>query len=334
MIRVVAPSRLHFGLFRVPVVGEAEAGVRAFGGVGLMIEQPGVVVDVRLAESWQFEGTLASRAQFFATRFMLSLQPEEMKTLSSLPTGPAGMAAFSFPEDRRKPFQVLVERCPQEHTGLGVGTQLGLAVAKAMAVACGEPGLSSTELAARVGRGERSAIGVHGFDRGGLLIDAGKLPGEAVSPLLSHTSLPDAWRVVLFTPPVSGHWHGEHERRAFATASPGNPEALRKLADDMLSAAEQDDINAFGEAIYEFNRKAGEPFAASQGGVYASREIAELIADVRACGVCGVGQSSWGPTVFAIVPDSDTALSLVLRFRSRVPTFVSRVSAGHTIELK
>src|SRR5262249_51396598 len=70
MIRVVAPSRLHFGLFRVPVTGEAEVGARAFGGVGLMIEQPGVVVDVRTADSWQFEGTLASRAQVFATRFM------------------------------------------------------------------------------------------------------------------------------------------------------------------------------------------------------------------------------------------------------------------------
>src|SRR5438128_8978835 len=104
MIRVVAPSRLHFGLFRVPIAGEAEAGARAFGGVGLMVDQPGVVVTVRPAESWQFEGALASRAQVFATRFTLAL-----------------------PEERRRPFQVLVEHCPAEHTGLGVGTQLGLA---------------------------------------------------------------------------------------------------------------------------------------------------------------------------------------------------------------
>jgi predicted sugar kinase len=138
--------------------------------------------------------------------------------------------------------------------------------------------------------------------------------------------------VVLFTPPVSGHWHGEHERRAFATASAGDPDTLQKLANDILSAAQRNDIGSFGEAIYAFNRKAGEPFAAVQGGVYAAREIAELIADVRACGVRGVGQSSWGPTVFAIVPDSDTALSLVLRFRSRMPVFATRVSAGHKVQ--
>jgi len=310
MIRVVAPSRLHFGLFRVPLEGEPETGVRSFGGVGLMVNQPGVVVDLRPAESWQFEGMLASRAQVFASRFMLSL-----------------------PEEHRGGFQLLVERCPAEHTGLGVGTQLGLAVAKALAVACGEGKLPSPELAGRVGRGERSAIGVHGFDRGGLLVDTGKLPGETLSPLLAHVSLPDEWRVVLFTPGGASRWHGDRERRAFVTATAGEPDLLRKLAvEAILPAARSGDIDAFGEAVQEFNRKAGEPFAAAQGGVYASREIAELVADVRACGIRGVGQSSWGPTVFAVVGESDTALSLVLRFRSRVPTFVARISAGHTVE--
>lgn len=308
MIRVVAPSRLHFGLFRVPAAS-AEGG-SAFGGVGLMVERPGVVVVVRPADSWQFEGMLASRAQVFATRFMLSL-----------------------PEERRRPFQVLVERCPAEHTGLGVGTQLGLAVAKALAVACGQPELSSIELAARIGRGERSAIGAHGFDRGGLLADAGKRIGDGISPLFAHVTLPSAWRVVLFTPRAE-RWHGDRETRAFASAQPGTPDALRKSAEaDLLPAAECADLDSFGEALYAFNRAAGEPFAAAQGGTYASAEIADLIADVRASGVTGVGQSSWGPTVFAVVADPGAATALVERFRGRVPAFVSRVSVGgHAVQ--
>ncbi|MBY0456077.1 MAG: hypothetical protein K2V38_01935 [Gemmataceae bacterium] len=310
MIRVVAPSRLHFGLFHVPAGGAVEPGVRAFGGVGLMIDHPGVVVTLREAEASRFEGTLASRAQVFAMRFLLGL-----------------------PEDRRRPFQVLVERCPPEHTGLGVGTQLGLAVGKALAVACGQRGLSAPELAVRVGRGERSAIGVHGFDRGGLLADAGKLPGEAVSALLDQVVLPAEWRVVVFTPAVARDWHGARERQAFASAAGGDSEHLRRLVEErMLPAARAGQIDAFGEAVYEFNRKAGEPFASSQGGVYASPEVESLVADVRACGVRGVSQSSWGPTAFAVVPDGDTALSLLLRFRSRVPCFVTRVSAGHRLE--
>lgn len=310
MIRVVAPSRLHFGLFHVPRAGDTGEGGRAFGGAGLMVDHPGLVVTVRPSAAWQFEGALASRAQVFAMRFVSAL-----------------------PEERRRPQQVLVERAPAEHTGLGTGTQLALAVAKALAVACGEPELAAPELATRVGRGERSAIGVHGFDRGGLLVDAGKLPGETVSPLLAQLALPDEWRVVLFTPSTPGPWHGARERQAFATASAGAPDALRRLAETaLLPAARSADFDAFGEALYEFNRTAGGPFAAAQGGEYASPEIADLIADVRSRGVRGVGQSSWGPTVFALAPDSDAALALVLRFRGRVPCFVTAASAGHRVE--
>lgn len=310
MIRVVAPSRLHFGLFRVPAAG-TEGDARAFGGVGLMVERPGVVVVARPADSWQFEGPLASRAQAFAARFMASL-----------------------PEESRRPYQVLVERCPAEHTGLGVGTQLALAVAKALAVASGEPELRSVELAGRVGRGERSAIGVHGFDRGGLIVEGGKHPGPDVAPLVEHVTLPEAWRVVLFTPPTEPRWHGERERSAFAAASEGAPEALVRLAETaVVPAARSGDLDAFGEAVYEFNRRAGEPFAAAQGGIYASTEIADLIADVRNYGVKGVGQSSWGPTVFAIVGSVGAAVSLLARFRGRAPAFATRVSAGgHAVQ--
>lgn len=309
MIRVVAPSRLHFGLFRVPVAGEAEPHARAFGGVGLMVEHPGVIVNVRPAESWQFEGSLASRAQVFAARFMLGV-----------------------PEEHKRPFQILIERCAPEHTGLGTGTQLALAVAKSLALACGQSHLTAPQLAERVGRGERSAIGVHGFDRGGFLVDAGKLPNEHVSPLRVHLALPAEWRVVLFTLPVASCWFGPAERQAFSSASPGDPHALKQLADVAVYAAQESQFDDFGNAIHELNRKAGEPFAAAQGGVYASREIESLIADIRATGIRGVGQSSWGPTVFAIAPDTDTAMSLVSRFRARVPAFVTRISTGHRAE--
>lgn len=311
MTRVVAPSRLHFGLFHVPARGGPQAGGRAFGGVGLMIDSPAVVVTVQPAESWRFEGRLASRAQAFAMLFVQSL-----------------------PETARRPFQVLVEQCPDEHTGLGVGTQLGLAVAKALAVESGLGGLPADELAARVGRGERSAIGVHGFDRGGLLVEAGKGAGEAVAPLAAHAALPAAWRVVLFRPPAPA-WHGDRERAAFASASAGDPEGLRRLADDaILPAARAGDAAAFGEAVHEFNRRAGEPFARAQGGPYASPAVADLIAELRSRGTRGVGQSSWGPTVFAVVPDADTALSLVLQYRSRVPVNVARVSTGRRVETR
>jgi beta-ribofuranosylaminobenzene 5'-phosphate synthase len=310
MIRIVAPSRLHFGLFHVPAGGEHFTGERAFGGVGLMIDTPAVVVTAQPAATWRFEGMLASRAQTFAMRFVQSLA-----------------------EDLRRPFQVLVEQCPAEHTGLGVGTQLGLSVAKALSVAAGQGDVPSVELARRVGRGERSAIGVHGFDRGGLVIEGGKRREEAVAPMVQHVVLPNEWRVVLLTPDKANPWHGPREREAFASASAGDSEGLRRLAaTSILHAAEAGDLNSFGAAIHEFNRRAGEPFVAAQGGVYSSPSIAEVIAEVKTLGIPGVGQSSWGPTVFAIVSDSDAALSLVSGFKSRMPVAVSRVSEGHRVQ--
>ena len=316
MTRVTAPSRLHFGLFHVPMDSDGGSGspARAFGGVGLMIDLPGVVVTVRPAEAWQFEGLLASRAQGFALRFISGL-----------------------PEADRRPFQVLVERSPAEHTGLGVGTQLGLAVAKALAVETGSAHLSAAELADRVGRGERSAIGIHGFDRGGLIVEPGKLPGEPVSPLLTRVLLPDDWRIVLFVP-GGDQWHGRRERRAFALAAaaprpPGITDALCRIAlMGMLPAAVAGDLVTFGEAVHEFNRRAGEPFVAAQGGSYAGPAVEALIAAVRNHGVRGVGQSSWGPAVFAVVGSADEGTRLVQHFRGSVRGWVARVSTGHAVE--
>src|SRR5262249_25557204 len=112
VIRVSAASRLHFGLFTVGHAG-TWAGVdglpsvpaRAFGGVGLMARDPGVTVAVRAAPAWSAEGPLAERALAFARR------------CSAIPC------------------HIVVERAAPEHAGLGTGTQLGLAVARAVLLA-------------------------------------------------------------------------------------------------------------------------------------------------------------------------------------------------------
>ena len=141
-------------------------------------------------------------------------------------------------------FQLLVEQCPAEHTGLGVGTQLGLAVAKALAVAMGHGDWSSVELARAIGRGERSAIGVHGFDRGGLLVEAGKCEGEAVAPLIAQVALPPARGVSCSFDPPAPAWHGDRERAAFAEAGSGEPERSDMLAETaILPAARAGDLD-------------------------------------------------------------------------------------------
>ena len=325
MTRVLAPSRLHFGLLHVPTAGlerwpavSSEPGlpVRAYGGVGLMIDEPAVVVTAQRSDAWRVEGQLASRAQVAALRFVASL-----------------------PEADRGAFRVLVERCPAEHAGFGVGTQLGLAVARAIAGEIGLGKLPIPDLARRVGRGERSAVGIYGFERGQLIVEAGKLPGQDLSPLIAWAELPAHWRVVLFAPTGESKWHGGGERSAFVQASQtahpsGLTDALCRIAlQGILPAAQADDLPAFGEAVYEYNRRAGEPFAAAQNGPYATPAVTALIELLRRSGVRGVGQSSWGPTVFAFAESAREAVEWVKRFRPEVRGWVARPSAGYRVEV-
>jgi beta-RFAP synthase len=321
MTRVTAPSRLHFGLLSLPATGferwpglDGAPGwpVRQFGGVGLMVDRPGLAVRVEPASDWSAGGPLAERAVGFARRVVETL-----------------------PANERRPFRVVVEHAPAEHSGLGVGTQLGLSVAKAIGVEIG-CSWSSAELALRTGRGERSGVGVHGFERGGLIVEGGKLPGDALSPLVARLNFPSVWAVVLFTPAVGPAWHGGHEHQAFARLkaagpSPAETEALcRLILTGLLPALASEDLETFGEAVYELNARAGDAFAAAQGGRYAGPAVAALIGRLRAAGIRGVGQSSWGPTVFAIT-SRDEAHRLSKRIGD-VPGVVTGPSAGAVVE--
>jgi predicted sugar kinase len=73
----------------------------------------------------------------------------------------------------------------------------------------------------------------------------------------------------------------------------------------------------FGEAIYRFGRLAGECFAAVQNGPFASEGIEGLVDSIREFGIPGAGQSSWGPTVFAVTDGDLQARQLVDWVQSR-----------------
>src|SRR5205814_1246641 len=88
-------------------------------------------------------------------------------------------------------------------------------------------------------------------------------------------------------------------------------------ADEILPAVEHGDCAAFGDAIYRFGRLAGECFAPVQGGPFASADIGRLVESIREFGVLGAGQSSWGPTVFAITASDAEGERLVDWIRCR-----------------
>jgi beta-RFAP synthase len=279
-------------------------GLRRFGSVGLMIDSPGIHLRAEPATSWSGEGPLAERALTFARTF----------AQTSPPDGAAGGS---------RPVHLHVEQAVPEHAGLGSGTQLALAVARALSVVWGWPARDAVELARLVGRGRRSALGVHGFEHGGFLVDGGRGTTDALAPLLVRASFPEPWRVVLALPPGPGGLHGPGEHQAFVELA-GQPADLartdalcRLVLLGMLPALAERDLEAFGEAVHEFNARVGEAFAPVQKGIYASPLVAEVVAFVRRQGVRGAGQSSWGPAVFALVGDEERGADLARRLGER-----------------
>jgi beta-ribofuranosylaminobenzene 5'-phosphate synthase len=307
---VQAFSRLHFGLLNVPnrslEPSRQALGVRWFGGAGLMVERPGLRVQATPSSAWSASGPLAERALAFAQRFthgLIQRAPE----YASLP-----------------PRQLLLEWAAPEHVGLGTGTQLGLSVARVLS-ASWKMEWGTRELAGLVGRGLRSSLGMHGFEQGGFLVDAGKRRPEDLAPLVARLVVPEDWRVVLVLPgpDETVGLHGASEVEAFAQLTEegvarARTEGLCRLVlMGLLPALVEGDLDAFGEALFEFNVRVGEVFAPVQGAVYAGARVAELVAFVRGEGVRGVGQSSWGPTVFALVADEGQAVHLATRLQNQ-----------------
>ena len=294
-VRVTTGSRVHLGLLGLPGGGDwpdadgvERLPARSFGGVGLMVDAPSLTVRVSTASRWTATN---DRASAFARQ-----------------------AAAAFAES--SPLEVVVERGPAEHVGLGSGTQLGLAIARAVAELRGRPDPTPEILAKSVGRGLRSGLGAHGFALGGFLVDGGKSSESAIAPLVCRHPFPDDWHILLAIPRHRRGLSGGAEREAFAklVADPGSrvqTEALCRLVVlGLIPALLERDLVAFGEAAYDFNRRAGLLFKTCQGGVYSSPIVAEITALLRAEGIRGVGQSSWGPAVFAIgEPDRLAALA-------------------------
>ncbi|HKF95289.1 MAG TPA: GHMP kinase, partial [Gammaproteobacteria bacterium] len=63
--------------------------------------------------------------------------------------------------------------------------------------------------------------------------------------------------------------------------------------------------------INEIQRVMGDYFASAQGGRFTSPAVAEVLQWCEDRDVSGVGQSSWGPTGFALVDSETTARALV-----------------------
>lgn len=286
-------ARLHMGFI------DLHGGLgRQFGSIGLSLDHPVTCLDAfpraELTASGPHQQRVLDCARLFAAG-------------AGLPGG----------------AHIAVTEAIPDHAGLGSGTQLGLAVGVALARLY-HLDLSIREIAVLTGRGRRSGIGIGAFEQGGLLVDGGRGADTAVPPIVARMDFPEDWRVLLIFDPAARGVHGHAEIKAFGEL-PEFPSAqaahiARLLLMQALPAVAEHDLQAFGAAITTLQNIVGEHFAPAQGGgLYISPAVAEAMAWLQAQGVACTGQSSWGPTGFAIVHNDAEALLLMEGLRRRHP---------------
>lgn len=290
VVTVAAPARLHFGMLDLG----GSLG-RRYGGIGVGIPDPGVVVEAERNEALFAEGPDADRALEAARRCLSHFGAGRGVTLRVRSAIPA-------------------------HAGLGSGTQLALAVARALAELYGLPA-DPRSLARSVGRGRRSAIGTWLFGGGGFVVEGGRRPeSEAIAPLLARLAIPPAWRCVVAVPASAPGVSGEREAAAFRELpAPPASDAARTahlVLMAMLPALAEGDLEHFGCALSEVQRINGRWFAPSQGGLFAAGESTRVVEEMTARGVAAVGQSSWGPAIYGIVGDEAAAVALARELRA------------------
>ncbi len=290
-IVVSAPARLHFGM-----LDPAGVGARRFGGFGVGVEFPRVLVEVGRVASESSDAVIVSGAQ-----------ADRATTFARRARSAFGLTGA---------IEVSVHEAIPPHVGLGSGTKLGLAIARGLA-GLADISPEPEQLARASGRGARSSVGSWTFAAPGLVVEAGVADGGWISPLVARHSVPQRWRCVLALPRDVEGLSGDAEERFFAALrerEATEPRVSRLLLTALLPGLLTADIDEFGAALTEIQREMGSIFATRQGGVFHPR-AAPLVEALLALGVTAVGQSSWGPTVYGIVDGPELAADLADRLR-------------------
>jgi beta-RFAP synthase len=310
---VEAGARIHLGFLDL----NGACG-RRFGSIGVSLERPRCTVEAE---------TVAARA-----------------TETTEPADPVRTVLERLgPDLGGVSVTVRLGEAIPSHAGFGSGTQHALAVALAATRAAGRP-VTIRDLARRLGRGQRSGIGIAAFERGGLVIDAGHPVGEdgdvtlpppegpEPPPVVFQHPLPDDWHFVLATPRATPGLSGLTEQRAFRDLPPMDDGRVGRICRltlmQVAPAALTGDIRAFGRAITEIQELVGEYFAPCQGGRFASRIGCDVTELALAQGAHGVGQSSWGPTVFALVESEARARALAAEIHAAFGAGLARLDVS------
>ncbi|MEM8735212.1 MAG: hypothetical protein AAGG44_13360 [Planctomycetota bacterium] len=194
------------------------------------------------------------------------------------------------------------------------------------------------------GRGRRSAIGLQGILSGGLVLDHGYQASSetaansnsVVNSSESNTGGVSRGRtvqvqavtpthpfhvVLIFSPPehvYAGQVEASIIDRLGESPNPKQSEMM-ELATRAYAAFGKHDVVEFGQLLDQYMLLASDLFAAGQGGMYVSETVESIVQAAKRAGLLGVGQSSWGPTVFGFCENATQVPIAVDQLRETLP---------------
>jgi len=310
---VNTPSRVH-----VSLIDMHGGSGRVDGGIGITLDEPGILIEAELSPVLCVNGcdpVMQERVRQVAADVLQKL-------------GIGGSVAITV----RKHYPA--------HVGLGCGSQLSLAVAKAIAE-LHDRHLTARELARLTGRGGTSGIGTAAFDLGGFIIDGGHrfgAGGEKTDfrpssasrgvnppPVIARHEFPRDWKILLAIPAVPAGASGGQETDIFRTRCPVPLDEVRALSHEvlmrMLPGLAGQDLDLFGSAI---NNVQGLGFKKVELSLQPPA-VTGLLPLLRETGAAGAGMSSFGPAVYAI---GDTDMKSIER---ATRSFMDESLGGTTI---
>jgi beta-ribofuranosylaminobenzene 5'-phosphate synthase len=277
-VTVNTSARLHMGFF--DLTGGA---TRKFGSLGLSIDAPCTQIMLTKIDKTIIDANCSENTIKIVENIAKLLNIEDNFSLQILQSIP-------------------------KHAGLGSGTQMVLTIGAGLNTLF-NLGLTVPQIAQLSKRGSRSGIGIAAFQQGGVLVDGGKISHELPEIALRQT-FPDHWRVLLITDSAYTGVHGEAELQAFQSLKPAKCSLRDMVLNHMMPALQRSDLLAFGAYMQDLQAYNGAYFAPVQGGHYASKDVEIVLNWLQQNGVACVGQSSWGPTGFAILESAQQAESL------------------------
>ena len=295
---VTSTARLHMGFFDL----NGSTG-RMFGSLGVGINAPCTQLEISKSINTALEGIGAINASENIEKLVNSLK---------------------IAHDISQDFSVKINQSIPEHAGLGSGTQMALALGAGLNRLF-NLGLTVPQIAAITQRGSRSGIGIGTFEHGGLVIDGGRGNADLPPPIIARHDFPQEWPILLIMDSAEQGAHGEHELIAFDSLPKASLETAQTLAHSVLMQAlpalVERDYAAFSRAIYKLQQATGEYFAPAQGGIFKSKSVAEILNYLYQNNVLCAGQSSWGPTGFAVFKDDLSANATLTLLQQQFSTF-------------